>query len=394
MAAEGFAVDQPAASATEQGAPPRRGSTSVAAAPADKLARGMRDLRISVTDRCQFRCTYCMPREVFGRDFAFLPRQELLTFEELTRLARVFAGLGVRKLQRPAATDRRRAPSSRPVNWRLVAHDPIRPAVHVIPVGQAALGERRSLGLPLGGQPGNDRGRQARARAKERLQRRDEIQAGQPVQIQQRQHLGHLRRAPTPAGQQPAVELHPLAGTWIDPPVVHPRSDDFDLADPGGDGAGRGVAVADHQPMAALIHQLGVRRDVGLDLGLQRHRQHPPGALAKQLVQVQGQLDPCLIVNHYTQHRGVPSSPALARRRPPYRSGWKVRRALMPGAHPQVPTIARSSEARSSSVRPAPTITTCTVRTGAWDRHRQSGLANQLSSCRVGGSCGEVDLVG
>src|SRR6266705_2264370 len=66
---------------------------------ADTLVRPLRDLRISVTDRCQFRCTYCMPREVFGRDFVFLPREQLLTFEELTRLARVFAGLGVRKLR-------------------------------------------------------------------------------------------------------------------------------------------------------------------------------------------------------------------------------------------------------------------------------------------------------
>jgi GTP 3',8-cyclase len=66
---------------------------------ADTLARPLRDLRISVTDRCPFRCTYCMPREVFGRDFVFLPREQLLTFEELTRLARVFAGLGVRKLR-------------------------------------------------------------------------------------------------------------------------------------------------------------------------------------------------------------------------------------------------------------------------------------------------------
>src|SRR5258707_9544798 len=66
---------------------------------ADTLARPLRDLRISVTDRCQFRCTYCMPREVFGRDFVFLPREQLLTFEELTRLARIFAGLGVRKLR-------------------------------------------------------------------------------------------------------------------------------------------------------------------------------------------------------------------------------------------------------------------------------------------------------
>jgi GTP 3',8-cyclase len=66
---------------------------------ADVLARPVRDLRISVTDRCQFRCTYCMPREVFGRDFAFLPREQLLTFEELTRVARVFAGLGVGKVR-------------------------------------------------------------------------------------------------------------------------------------------------------------------------------------------------------------------------------------------------------------------------------------------------------
>src|SRR5436309_4273436 len=66
---------------------------------ADTLARPLRDLRISVTDRCQFRCTYCMPREVFGRDFVFLPRGQLLTFEELTRLAAIFAGLGVRKLR-------------------------------------------------------------------------------------------------------------------------------------------------------------------------------------------------------------------------------------------------------------------------------------------------------
>ncbi|HYI21030.1 MAG TPA: GTP 3',8-cyclase MoaA [Candidatus Limnocylindrales bacterium] len=65
----------------------------------DRLGRPIHDLRISVTDRCNFRCTYCMPREVYGRDFAFLPRAELLTFEEIERLARVFVGLGVKKLR-------------------------------------------------------------------------------------------------------------------------------------------------------------------------------------------------------------------------------------------------------------------------------------------------------
>jgi cyclic pyranopterin phosphate synthase len=65
----------------------------------DTFGRPLRDLRISVTDRCNFRCVYCMPSEVFGRDYRFLPRRELLTFEEIERVARAFVGLGVRKLR-------------------------------------------------------------------------------------------------------------------------------------------------------------------------------------------------------------------------------------------------------------------------------------------------------
>ncbi|MGH7394385.1 MAG: GTP 3',8-cyclase MoaA, partial [Candidatus Methylomirabilales bacterium] len=55
----------------------------------DTLGRPLRDLRISVTDRCNFRCVYCMPKEVFGRDYQFLEREQLLTFEEIERLARI-----------------------------------------------------------------------------------------------------------------------------------------------------------------------------------------------------------------------------------------------------------------------------------------------------------------
>ncbi|WDL97140.1 GTP 3',8-cyclase MoaA [Alicyclobacillus sp. ALC3] len=65
----------------------------------DALNRPMQDLRISVTDRCNFRCRYCMPREVFGPDFAFLPHEELLTFEEIARLAALFAAEGVQKVR-------------------------------------------------------------------------------------------------------------------------------------------------------------------------------------------------------------------------------------------------------------------------------------------------------
>jgi cyclic pyranopterin phosphate synthase len=65
----------------------------------DRLNRPLRDLRISVTDRCNMRCRYCMPREVFGRDFEFLAREELLSFEEIARVAGVLAELGVRKVR-------------------------------------------------------------------------------------------------------------------------------------------------------------------------------------------------------------------------------------------------------------------------------------------------------
>lgn len=65
----------------------------------DTLDRPVRDLRISVTDRCNFRCTYCMPREIFGRDYEFLERDLLLSFEEIASVAQVFAGFGVTKLR-------------------------------------------------------------------------------------------------------------------------------------------------------------------------------------------------------------------------------------------------------------------------------------------------------
>ena len=66
---------------------------------ADRLGRPLHDLRISVTDRCNFRCSYCMPKEVFDKDYAFLPHSSLLSFEEITRVARIFVSHGVRKIR-------------------------------------------------------------------------------------------------------------------------------------------------------------------------------------------------------------------------------------------------------------------------------------------------------
>jgi cyclic pyranopterin phosphate synthase len=71
------------------GAPPLR----------DRLGRNLRDLRVSVTDRCNFRCVYCMPKEVFGRDYQFLERKELLSFEEIARAVRLFVDQGVTKVR-------------------------------------------------------------------------------------------------------------------------------------------------------------------------------------------------------------------------------------------------------------------------------------------------------
>ncbi|MDM5192992.1 GTP 3',8-cyclase MoaA [Bacillus hominis] len=65
----------------------------------DKLDRPLKDLRISVTDRCNFRCRYCMPEEIFGRDYAFLSNDKILSFDEIERITRIFVSLGVRKLR-------------------------------------------------------------------------------------------------------------------------------------------------------------------------------------------------------------------------------------------------------------------------------------------------------
>ena len=79
--------------------PPARSLDGNTTALADTRGRLLRDLRISVTDRCNFRCTYCMPKEVFDSNYRFLPQAELLSFEEITRLATIFRDLGVNKLR-------------------------------------------------------------------------------------------------------------------------------------------------------------------------------------------------------------------------------------------------------------------------------------------------------
>ena len=92
-ARRGLNVERPAA------APERMAPSGARPGLADARGRALRDLRISVTDRCNFRCVYCMPREVFGADYAFLDRKEVLSLEEIARLAGLFVEQGVRKIR-------------------------------------------------------------------------------------------------------------------------------------------------------------------------------------------------------------------------------------------------------------------------------------------------------
>ena len=103
----------------------------------DRLGRPLETLRISITDRCNFRCVYCMPKEVFGRDYAFLERRELLTLEELARVVGIFAGLGVRTV---------RITGGEPLVRRNVEH-----LVELLAAIETPTGDRLELALTTNG---------------------------------------------------------------------------------------------------------------------------------------------------------------------------------------------------------------------------------------------------
>jgi hypothetical protein len=162
--------------------------------------------------------------------------------------------------------------------------DPVDPAVDVVGVGQRPLAERLGVVLPLAGEPGDRRRRQARGRAEELLQRRAEVTAGQAVQIQQRQHLGDLRGLPGPGRQDHRSEPHPLAAVFVDALVVDPRRPHQHRTRRRAHLPLRVVPVADHQPATRLVDLVGVGVYVRSDLSLQRRRQHRPRAVTGKLV--------------------------------------------------------------------------------------------------------------
>ncbi len=163
--------------------------------------------------------------------------------------------------------------------------DPVDPAVHVVGVLQGALVERLGLVLPLGSEPGDRRGRQPRSGAEELLQRRHEVARGHPVQVEQREHLGDLRRLPRPRRQNRRREPPTLTGLLVDALVVDPRRPHRHCSRGRGDLPCLPVAVTDHQPVAGLVDGVGMDVDVGGDLGLQRRGEHRSRAVADKLVQ-------------------------------------------------------------------------------------------------------------
>ena len=162
--------------------------------------------------------------------------------------------------------------------------DAVGPQVDVVHPGQVAGGEGALLGLPGLGQPGDHRRGQPGARAEELSERGREVPAGQSVQVQQRQHLGHLRGLAAPRRQDRRAEPGPLAGVGVGAAVVDPRRDHLDRPGAGEHLAWLVGAVAHDQPPAVLVALAGELGDVGLDLGLQGFGEHPAGTLTHDLV--------------------------------------------------------------------------------------------------------------
>jgi hypothetical protein len=130
---------------------------------------------------------------------------------------------------------------------------PVSPHVDVVNLGQTPPGEPLRLVLPLGGQPGHDRRRHSRRRPEELFQGRGEVLRAHPMQVHQREHLGHLRRLPGPRRNDRGPKPTPLPANLIDPTVVHPRRDHLNRPRPGLNAPRFGVPVAHHQPPSHLV---------------------------------------------------------------------------------------------------------------------------------------------
>ncbi len=214
--------------------------------------------------------------------------------------------------------------------------DAVGPDVDVVRGGQVALAKRLVVGLPLGGQTGHGgRGKAGRG-AEELLERGHEVAAGQAVQVEKRQHLADLRRLPCPGRQDRRGEPLALARLLVDALVVLAWSFDLDRPGRGRHVPGLVVSVADHEPPPALVLLIGQLGYVGVNFGLQRGGQHPPGTLPDDLVD-QGPASRRAVLGDYREHGRTftADGPTSAYSIPVNRSPGKVR--------PSRPTRGRSS---------------------------------------------------
>ena len=150
---------------------------------------------------------------------------------------------------------------------------------------QLPRAERGVLSLPLLGEPLDRAGRQPRGVLPEQIpQRRHEVARREPVQVQDRQHLGHLRRPPRIRRQDPRAEPRALAGLLIHALVIHARRPDRHRPGADRDAPLPRATVPDHQPLAVLINHLHERAHVLVNLGLERPRDHPASALPREII--------------------------------------------------------------------------------------------------------------
>ncbi len=214
--------------------------------------------------------------------------------------------------------------------------DTVGPDVDVVRGGQVALAERLVVGLPLGGQPGDGGRGHAGRGAEELLERGHEVPAGQAVEVEERQHLVDLRGLAAPRRQGHRGEPVALAGCPVDALVVDAWGLHLDRPGRGGDLPGLVMAVADHQAAPALLSLVGQLGNVGVDFSLQSGGQHPPRALADDVVD-QGAGLGRSIGTHYAQHgRAFPTDGAT--------SAYSMTRSRSLGkVRPSCPTRGRST---------------------------------------------------
>ena len=163
--------------------------------------------------------------------------------------------------------------------------DAVDPQVDVIGAREIPLAERLGLVLPQRGKPGDRRGRQSRTRPEELRQGWTEVTGRQAMQVQQWQHLGHLRGFARPRRQDRRGKPLPLTSIGVKTLVVDPRRGDLDGPSRGQHLAGLVMAVAHHQSATVVIDLVSVGVDVGGNLGLQGRGQHLPGTVADNLIQ-------------------------------------------------------------------------------------------------------------